>query len=66
MFKYVGRSVAGIKKLKQQNAIIELSSVVTVQSVDEYTLLVKVSPQRAHILHLNLNSDTYFIALFFY
>ncbi len=38
----MGRSIAGIKKLKQQNAIIELSSSVTVQSVDEYTLLVQV------------------------
>jgi hypothetical protein len=34
--------MAGIQKLKQQNAVVELKSIVTVQSVDEYTLAVKV------------------------
>ena len=43
MYKYVGRSTAGIHKLKQQNAVVELESIVTVQSVDEYTLAVQVS-----------------------
>lgn len=41
-YKYIGRSIAGIYKLKQQNAVIELQSRVTVQSVDEQTLVVKV------------------------
>jgi hypothetical protein len=34
--------MAGIHKLKQQNAVVELKSIVTVQSVDEYTLAVQV------------------------
>lgn len=42
MYKYVGSSAAGINKLKQQNAVVELESIVTVQSVDDYTLAVQV------------------------
>ena len=43
VYKYVGHSTAGIHKLKQQNAVVELESIVTVQSVDDYTLAVQVS-----------------------
>ncbi len=42
VYNYVGRSMAGIHKLKQQNAVVELKSIVTVQSVDDYTLAVQV------------------------
>lgn len=42
VYKYVGRSIAGIYKFKLQNAIIELRSRVIIQSIDENTLIVKV------------------------
>jgi hypothetical protein len=42
VYKYVGRSTAGIHKLKQQNAVVELESTVTVQSIDDSTLVVQV------------------------
>ncbi|XP_046638923.1 vitellogenin-like [Daphnia pulicaria] len=43
VYKYVGRSATGINKLKQQNAVVELESIVTVQSVDDYTLAVQLT-----------------------
>ncbi|KAI9554120.1 hypothetical protein GHT06_019392 [Daphnia sinensis] len=43
VYKYVGRSIAGIYKFKLQNAIIELRSRVIVQSIDENTLIVKLT-----------------------
>ena len=42
VYKYVGRSMAGIHKLKQQNAVVELESTVTIQSVNDNTLAVQV------------------------
>lgn len=42
VYSYIGRSVAGIQKLKQQNAVIELQSRVIIRSIDERTLIVKV------------------------
>ena len=42
MYKYTGRSAAGVYDLKQQNAVIELQSRVIVQSIDESTIIVKV------------------------
>lgn len=41
-YRYVGRSVAGMYNLKLQNAVIELHSLVIVQSVEENTIIVKV------------------------
>ena len=42
MYKYVGRSIVGIYKMKQQNAVIELQSRVIVQNIDQSTIMVKV------------------------
>ena len=45
VYRYVGRSVAGIYKLKRQNAVIELQCRVTVQSIDDNNIIVKVGTQ---------------------
>ena len=42
MYNYVGRSMVGIYKMKQQNAVIEMQSRVIVQNIDENTIIVKV------------------------
>jgi hypothetical protein len=55
VYKYVGRSTAGIHKFKQQNAVVELESTVTVQSIDEYTLAVQVSSSYKFILSMHEN-----------
>jgi hypothetical protein len=44
VYKYVGRSIVGIDKMKQQNAVIELQSRVIVQNIDQDTIVVKVIP----------------------
>ena len=42
VYKFTGRSAAGIPDLKQQHAMIEVQSRVVVQSHDENTIVVKV------------------------
>lgn len=42
VYNYAGRAINGIYYLKQQNAVIEIRSRVTVQSHDDNTLVVKV------------------------
>jgi hypothetical protein len=50
VYKYVGRSVTGIYKLKMQNAVIELQSRVVVQSIDENNVIVKVHKIKIELL----------------
>ncbi|XP_057375632.1 vitellogenin-2-like [Daphnia carinata] len=46
VYKYTGRSAAGVYDLKQQNAVIELQSRVIIQSIDESTIVVKLTDGR--------------------
>ncbi len=43
VYNYRGRSLAGIRQLKQQNAGIELQSRVVVQCINESTVVIKVT-----------------------
>jgi hypothetical protein len=61
VYKYVGRSTAGIHKFKQQNAVVELESTVTVQSIDEYTLAVQVSSSYCFLSMRTDNEDCFFL-----
>lgn len=45
-YKYAGRSAAGMYHLKQQYAVIELQSRVIVQSIDENTIVIKLTDGR--------------------
>lgn len=53
MYNYVGRSMVGIYKMKQQNAVIEMQSRVIVQNIDENTIVVKVI---FHVTFLSWNA----------